>query len=163
MATNTRNADPPGRARRSLGKQINYLARGIRWVVEHELAPLGVGSGTHFFLRVIHQNPGITQNELSRRTQIDKATAAKGLARLESLGYLSRVPDTGDRRIRRLYLTKAGERIIPSVYATLRHVTGICSVNLDTGELDRLFALLDRVEGALSAHIAAMKQERIRS
>ncbi len=163
MATNVGNEDPAQNPRRSLGKQISYLARSFRRIVEHELAPLGVGSGTHFFLRVIHLHPGITQNELSERTQIDKATAAKGLARLEDLGYLLRVPDGRDRRIRRLYLTNAGKRIIPSIHATLRHVTEICATNLDEGELDRLFTLLDRVEDAVSAHIAGVKQERVSS
>jgi DNA-binding MarR family transcriptional regulator len=159
MATNLDDEKHIDRAGRSLGKQISYIARGIRWIVEHELSQLGVGSGTHFFLRIIHLNPGITQNELSEKTQIDKATAAKGLAKLEFLGYLTRVPDTRDRRFRRLYLTDAGERIIPSIQATLRHVTGICATNLNAKELQELFALLDRVEDAVSTHIADAKQE----
>jgi DNA-binding MarR family transcriptional regulator len=163
MATNLHNENRTNRSARSLGKQISYIARGIRWIVEHELAQLGVGSGTHFFLRVIHLNPGITQNELSEQTQIDKATAAKGLAKLGFLGYLTRVPDTKDRRFRRLYLTDAGKRVIPSIQATLRHVTEICAANLDDEELDELFALLDRVEDALSTHIAGVKQEHTQS
>lgn len=95
--------------------------------------------------------------------QIDKATAAKGAAKLESLGYLTRVPDKKDRRIRRLYLTDAGERLLPSIRATSRHVTEICATNLSAGELDELFALLDRVEGAVSAYIVDVKRGPARS
>jgi DNA-binding MarR family transcriptional regulator len=163
METNLRDENHIDPAGRSLGKQINYLARSIRWIVEHELEQLGVGSGTHLFFRIIHRTPGITQNELSEQTQIDKATAAKGLAKLGSLGYLTRVPDTKDRRFRRLYLTDAGERIIPSIYATLRHVTEICAANLNVKELDELFSLLDRVEEAVSTYIADVKQEHTQS
>jgi DNA-binding MarR family transcriptional regulator len=159
METNSHDENHFDRAGRSLGKQINYIARSIRWIVEHELAQLGVGSGTHSFLRTIHSNPGITQNELSEQTQVDKATAAKGLAKLEALEYLTRVPDTKDRRIRRLYLTDAGERVIPTVHATLRHVTEICAANLYAREIDELFTLLDRVEEAVSKYIADVKRE----
>ena len=159
MATNLHDENHVDRESRSLGRQISYIARSIRWIVEHELGQLGVGSGTHFFLRIIHLNPGITQNELSEQTQIDKATAAKGLAKLGSLGYLTRVPDTKDRRFRRLYLTDAGQRIIPSIHATLRRVTEICATNLNAKELGELFTLLDRVEAAVSTYIADVKQE----
>ena len=163
MATNLRDENRIKRASRSLGRQISYLARSIRWIVEHELGQLGVGSGTQFFLRIIHLNPGITQNELSERMQIDKATAAKGLAKLGALGYLTRVPDEKDRRFRRLYLTDAGQRIIPSIQATLRRVTEICAANLNARELSELFKLLDRVEAAVSAYIAEVKQEHTHS
>ncbi|MFW5797993.1 MAG: MarR family winged helix-turn-helix transcriptional regulator [Spirochaetota bacterium] len=154
----SRGDDHRTSADRSLGRQISYIARCVRWIVEHELGRLGVGSGTHHLLRHIHLSPGITQKELSRRTQIDKGTAARGVAELESAGYVRREPDAGDRRARRLYLTCAGERLIPTVYASLRHVTDICAADLSRQELDELFTLLDRVEAAASAHIARAKQ-----
>jgi DNA-binding MarR family transcriptional regulator len=152
--------DHRARADRSLGKQISYIARCVRWIVEHELGRLGLGSGTHHLLRHIHQSPGITQKELSRRTQINKGTAARGVAELEAAGYVRREPDAEDRRARRLYLTENGVRLIPAVYATLRHVTDICATDLSANELEELFTLLDRVEAAATAHIAEAKEEQ---
>lgn len=142
---------------RSLGKQISHISRNIRWMIQHELESCGVGSGTHFFLHLIEQHPGITQNELSRKTDIDKATAAKGLARLEQQGYLQRIPDTEDRRVRRLYLNDAGRAIMPDIQATLQRVTEVCSADLSQAELDELFRLLDQVEAALGRYIGAQK------
>ena len=114
---------------RSLGRQINYLARAIRWIADAELKETGLSTATYTFLRVVHRNPGITQNALGEETQIDKATAAKGVAKLESIGYLKRVPDHHDGRVRRLHLTDVGKRVIPSVKAALRRVTEICAAN----------------------------------
>src|SRR6056297_759407 len=142
---------------RSLGKQISHISRDIRWMIQHELESCGVGSGTHFFLHLIEQHPGITQNELSRKTDIDKATAAKGLARLERQGYLHRIPDAQDGRVRRLYLTDAGMAIMPAIQATLRRVTEVCSADLSREELNQLFRLLDRVEAALGHYIGDRK------
>lgn len=144
-------------AGRSLGKSISYLARSIRWIVDFELECAGVGSGTYQFIKAVHAAPGINQNELSDITRVDKATVAKGIARLEAAGYLTRLPDHQDRRVRRLYLTDAGERVMPEVFAALRLVTDICTAGLTPEETATLFSLLDRVEAAVAAHIATAR------
>ena len=138
---------------RSLGRQISHISRNIRWMIQRDLETIGVGSGQHFFLHLIQRHPGITQNEVSRITDIDKATAAKGLAKLEQRGYLRRIPDQDDRRIRRLYLSEAGEAVMPQIEATLRRVTEVCSADLSAEELAELFGLLDKVEAALGRYI----------
>jgi len=102
---------------------------------------------------LIQRHPGITQNEVSRKIDVDKATAAKGLAKLEQRGYLRRIPDQDDRRIRRLYLSEAGETVMPQIEATLRRVTEVCSTDLSAEELEELFGLLDKVETSLGRYI----------
>ena len=138
---------------KSLGKQISHISRNIRWMIQRDLETIGVGSGQHFFLHLIQRHPGITQNEVSRKTDIDKATAAKGLAKLEQRGYLRRIPDQDDRRIRRLYLSEAGEAVMPQIEATLRRVTEVCSADLSAEELEELFRLLDKTEASLGRYI----------
>ena len=138
---------------RSLGKQISHISRNIHWMIQRDLETIGVGSGQHFFLHLIQRHPGLTQNEVSRITDIDKATAAKGLAKLEQRGYLRRIPDQNDRRIRRLYLSEAGEAVMPQIEATLRHVTKVCATELSSEELEELFGLLDKVEASLGRYI----------
>ena len=138
---------------RSLGKLISHIARNIRWMIQRDLEHIEVGSGPHFLLHLIDRKPGITQNELSRMTNIDKATAAKGLARLERLGFVQRQPAPHDRRVRQLYLTEAGRAVMPHIRDTLRHVTEVCAQDLTTAELDELFRLLGKVEASLGRHI----------
>lgn len=122
-------------------------------MIKHQLEPYEVGSGQHFYLFLLDRTPGITQNEVSRGTGIDKATAAKGLAKLEQQGYIQRVPDKADRRVRRLYLTEKGKDIIPKVKESLARVTEVCSAELTQEELEQLFSLLDKVEHSLSTYI----------
>jgi len=138
---------------RSLGKTIHHISRGIHWMVKHQLDEYGVGSGQHFFLFLVDQQPGITQNEVSRKTDIDKATAAKGICRLEERGYIRRVPDQKDRRVRHLYLTERGKEIIPTIRNSFRKVTEICSAELTSGEQEQLFLLLHKVDHSLSTYI----------
>ena len=148
---------------RSLGRQIHHIGRAIRWVADHELSETGLSTATYLLLQGIHDNPEMTQNELCEHSQVDKATVAKGVAKLESLGYVSRVVDSHDGRIRRLQLTDAGRRIIPSVHAALRRVTEICAADLTNAELQELFELLDRVENAISTYVADAKGDWKRS
>ena len=138
---------------RSIGKQISHIARNICWMIQRELETIGVGSGQHLFLRLIQRHPGITQKEVSRKINIGKATAAKGLAKLERCGYLRRFPDRDDRRLRRLYLSETGEAVMPQIQATLRRVTAVCSADLSSEELEQLFDLLDKVEASLGSYI----------
>jgi DNA-binding MarR family transcriptional regulator len=86
-------------------------------------------------------------------TDIDKATAAKGLARLERIGYVRRQPAPRDRRVRQLFLTEAGQAVMPHIKATLRHVTEVCAEDLTAAELDELFRLLGKVEASLDRYI----------
>ena len=155
--------DPATDSHRSLGRQIHHIGRAIRWVADHELRETGLSTATYLLVRSIHDNPGTTQNELSEHTQNDKATVTKGVAKLESLGYVSRVVDSHDARIRRLHLTDAGRRIIPSVHAALRRVTEICAADLTSEELEELFELLDHVENAISSYVADAKGDCTRS
>ena len=99
-----------------------------------------------------NRHPGSTQNEIAE-IDIDKATAAKGLAKLEQAGYLRRVPDQRDRRVRRMFLTTEGEAVIPKIEATLRKVTKVCASDLSENEVDELFRLLDKVEASLVDYI----------
>ena len=139
--------------KRSLGKLISHISRNIHWLIQHELENTGVGSGQYFFLHLVSRYPGITQNEISIKTDIDKATAAKGIAKLEHMGYLRRVPDQRDRRVRRLFLTPAGEAVMPEINSTLRKVTKVCASDLTDKELDELFHLLDKVGASLAGYI----------
>ena len=163
METKSGCHDPEPDSHRSLGRQIHHIGRAIRWVADHELRETGLSTATYLLLRGIHDNPEMTQNELCEHSQVDKATVAKGVAKLESLGYVSRVVDSNDGRIRRLQLTDAGRRIIPSVHAALRRVTEICAADLTNAELEELLDLLDRVENALSTYVADAKGNRERS
>ncbi len=138
---------------RSLGRSINHISRLVHWLVRNELEAYGVGSGQHAIMVLVYRYPGITQNEISSKGCVDKATVAKGLAHLEKLSLLRREADPDDRRLRHVYLTDAGSELMPVIIACLRNVTDTCSAGLTPDETDVLFSLLDKVEHALVDYI----------
>ena len=77
------------------------LARGVN------LSP-----GRFAVLTLIGQNPGISQTALSRANRNDKSTLTSALTGLVQKKLVNRQRTEGDKRIYRLTLTPAGERLL---------------------------------------------------
>ena len=66
-------------------------------------------------LMVIHQNPGLTQIELSRAIARDKSSVTPLVQALQRDGFVERRPSASDRRSMTLWLTAAGEKVLESL------------------------------------------------
>lgn len=53
-----------------------------------------------------------TVGEIAARLEITQQAASKVILELEGLGYLERVPDASDRRVRKVRLTKRGQAAV---------------------------------------------------
>lgn len=62
-------------------------------------------------LRFLWEEDGISQVELSLRSQIDRTTIGGLIDRLEQSGLLERLPHPEDRRAYRISLTDAGRKL----------------------------------------------------
>lgn len=79
------------------------------------LHTLGLHRGQPPVLIALHEQDGLTHSELAEHLGITRATITKMIQRMERSGFLKREPDANDRRVSRVYLTRAGH----SVYADL--------------------------------------------
>jgi len=73
---------------------------------------VGERPGRMATLRLIGQNPGISQTTLSRANGRDKSTLTPLLTDFVRRGLIRRTRTRGDRRTYRLALTPAGERLL---------------------------------------------------
>ena len=64
---------------------------------------------------VLSDEQGVTQDHLAGVFLIDKGSIARAVNVLEEKGIVKRVTDENNRRAVRLYLTEAGEKLIPDV------------------------------------------------
>lgn len=64
-----------------------------------------------------------SQNEIAEKTFRDKVSVTKIIDNLEKRGLVFRTPDENDRRVKRIVLTKDGEKLVPKlkrvVFSTL--------------------------------------------
>jgi MarR family transcriptional regulator, organic hydroperoxide resistance regulator len=96
---------------RSVGYQIRATHRLIQRALQARIEPHGVTLGMWYFLRVLWEQDGITQSELSQRVDTREPTTLSAIRDMEKSGYVRRVPHAEDRRKINIYLTEQGRAL----------------------------------------------------
>jgi DNA-binding MarR family transcriptional regulator len=111
------------------------------------LEPLGLRPPHFGVMTLIATDPGLTQQELAKRSHIDASSMVAVVDELEELGYAERQTHPGDRRKHAVHLTKEGKRVLGRARAaavqTAKEVLG----PLDQSEIETLRHLLRKLAG----------------
>lgn len=89
----------------SAGYLANHLARLFARGLTARIKPLGLTIGTFPALLELWEADGLTQKQLVERLDIEQATMANTLARMERDGLIRRKKDEHDGRVQRIWLT----------------------------------------------------------
>lgn len=95
----------------SAGYMVNHLARLFAREIHAHIGPLGLSPGTFPAMLELWAEDGLTQRDLVTRLDIEQATMANTLARMERDGLITRTPDPQDRRAQRVWLTEKGRAL----------------------------------------------------
>ena len=101
---------------------MKYIGRINRAAILHRSRLLkddGVNGIAHSYILRICQQPGITQDELSKALYVHKSNVARQIAMLEEGGYLLRKPKEGDKRVLCIYPTEKMLAIYPKIRTLL--------------------------------------------
>ncbi|PJE27677.1 MarR family transcriptional regulator, transcriptional regulator for hemolysin [Pseudooceanicola antarcticus] len=131
------------------------LSRAMRKCYDALARQRGISYARMEALLVIRNQEGLSQTELAERLMIETPTLNRTLDGLERDGYVARLADKADKRIRRVVLTESARAEadeLTAFSAGLRDalVAGIPEAELDAAEatLDKIFANLDRLSRA---------------
>lgn len=94
-----------------IGRLISILYRTGYAYFTHKTAELdlsGVQIGLIFHL---YKQDGISQDDLTKALEVDKATITRSLNKLEACGVIARKRDTEDQRVNRILLTEYGHNL----------------------------------------------------
>src|ERR1700692_2769460 len=94
---------------RHIGFLISDRARLMRPAFDRRVRRLGLTRSQWLVINRLHRRPGATQSELAEMLEVEKATAARMIDRMEKKGWVVRRPDAADRRWNRLHLTAEAE------------------------------------------------------
>ena len=75
---------------------ISVLYRNTQKFFDKALAKYDIGSGQLLYLLLIHENEGITMQDTTRFTELDKGTTTKSIQRLIEQGYVQAIQDEND-------------------------------------------------------------------
>ena len=134
----------------SFGRLIACLHRNARGYFEKELSQFGLGSGTHVFLVALFHHDGISQNELTKELNFNKANTTRAIKKLMDLGYVKRERDKHDSRAWRIFITPKAKKIAPQIISTLHSWSDILSTGFTPKEKKMAMDLLKKMaENAL--------------
>jgi DNA-binding MarR family transcriptional regulator len=133
----------------SLGYLTRIAHRAFSRQLERRTQTAGVSSGQWPFLRVLWNDEGMSQRELSRRVGMQEPTTVSALNSLEKSGLVRREPSREDRRKMHVFLTPRGRALRAEMMGRVTEVNDIASRGIDPLDM----AILRRVLAKLSENL----------
>lgn len=99
------------RAAERIGHLVRMAARGFNRALQIRLADHEVTFGQWVFLRILWEQDGLTQRELSEEAGLTEPTTHTALQRLEAHELLERRNLPGNRRKQHVFLTDRGRAL----------------------------------------------------
>ncbi len=129
-----------------LNDLVGYALRRVQMKVFQHLVdcltPYDLRPAQFSALAIIAQNPGPTQAELAKALNIEPPQVVPLLNKLEEAGLALRIRSKADKRSYGLYLSKAGERLLKTLYGIAEESDRAATANLDDDERQQLLTLL---------------------
>lgn len=129
----------------NLGRNFAVLSRYSRWYMDHQMTPYDFGSGQHGFIFFLYDHNGVSQDELSKALELDKATTARAIQKLEDNGYIIRKTSEKDKRINHVFLTEKAYSIQKEIRAFSAEWTSILTEGMSDVELSQLQILMAKL------------------
>ena len=96
---------------RSVGYQIRMTHRRLQSTLQLRIERHGVTLGMWYYLRVLWDDDGLTQRELSNRIGTMEPTTLSAVMSMERIGLVRRRRNPKDRRKINIYLTEKGRML----------------------------------------------------
>ncbi|MGE6698991.1 MarR family winged helix-turn-helix transcriptional regulator [Hyphomonas sp. NPDC076900] len=96
---------------KSAGFLVNHLARLFANQLAVEIAPLGLAPAQFMALLELWAGDGLTQSDLVERLDVEQATLANTLVRMERDGLIVRTPHPEDSRARLIWVTDLARQL----------------------------------------------------
>ncbi len=129
----------------SAGYLINHVARIFARGLTLRIKPLGLSTGTFPALLELWEADGLTQKQLVERLDIEQATMANTLARMERDGLIVRKKDESDGRAQRVWLTSHARRLRAPAIAAAVDENQSALAGLSETERDLFVALMQKL------------------
>ena len=133
----------------SAGYLVNNLARLLVEVLRKRIAPLGIVPGQFPTLLALWEKDGLTQKELLALVDIEQATLANTLTRMERDGLIIRKEHPADARARTIHLTEQGHSIRDEAYQAAMQINEEVLADLSDEETQEFLDYMRRVIGRI--------------
>lgn len=130
----------------SVGYLLRDTYRAFSKVLQARISAHGVSIGQWYFLRVLWEEDGLTQRELSQRVGMMEPTTVTALNGMEKRGYVKRVRNATDRRKVNIFLTEKGRALRARLLPHAAEVNRIASKNATTQDIEKIRSVLNNMK-----------------
>jgi DNA-binding MarR family transcriptional regulator len=123
----------------------------------------GVSGAELWAMWELRRRPGLRVSDLAQRLSLRQSTVSNLVERLVQARLLARKRNDPDGRVVRLYLTRAGDRVVTSAPRPARGLLPDALERLSAGDLRRLHAQLDRLLGKMALRTTGAVRGRLQN
>lgn len=133
----------------SAGYLANHMARLFAKGLQQRIAPLGIVTGQFPILLELWETDGPTQSELLAKLDVEQATLANTLTRMERNGLIKRTRHPVDARSQQIWLTSKAKDIRGKAHQAAREQNAQSLSGLSDKERAEFLDYMRRVIGAM--------------
>ena len=135
----------------SAGFLVNHMARLFANALHARIRPLGIAPAQFMTLLELWEGDGLTQRDLVHRLDVEQATMANTLGRMERDGLIVRRASPSDARSQTIHLTKKALALREPAISAAMDVNAAALADLSDDDRARFLAMMRQAIATLSA------------
>lgn len=137
----------------SFTKNITTISRCANQFRSDLLEGTGLKGGQHSIITNLCRNPGISQEQLSKLTYMNKSNVARQLVQLEEAGFVVRRCSEADKRVILVYPTEKADALFPVIVDIHHKWREYLTEGFTEEEMSLFSSLLDRMSERARAYV----------
>ncbi len=93
-------------------REVGMIARALDSISNIEFKEYNLTKGQYLYLVRICENPGIIQEKLAEMIKVDRTTAARAIKKLEMNGFIEKVDDEHNKKIKKTLSNRKREKCL---------------------------------------------------
>ena len=134
----------------NFGFLIHDVARLMRTAYDRRMKPLGLTRSQWWVLNNLFFHQGISQSDLAKILDVERATLGRLLDRLEAKQWIYRQSDKSDRRVNRVYLSEPKGPTMQTMRREAKRTLDRALSPLNGAEQNAMFDMLQRMKARLT-------------
>ena len=139
-------------------RDIGKIARALDSIANIEFKEYQLSKGQYLYLIRIFENPGIIPDRLAEMIKVDRTTAARAIKKLEEKGFIRKEADDVNKKIRRLFVTEDGAKLVPIIQLENQYSNQIALQNLSKKEIEAFYKALKIVAATIDKEWTSVKK-----
>lgn len=131
--------------------RLEDLPRQLRRIVDEALQGYGLSRNQWRLLAYVLREEGLTQTELARYLEVERASAGLAIDALEKKGLVARTQHSEDRRVWRIMPTAKAKALLHNLRDMMNEIYAQLFDGFSTAELDQLGQFFERMARNIKA------------